>query len=245
MTEKQTHHTTRAQTSNLFKESSFTPRNEIKAILWDVDGTLVNSEPLFQIAIVEWTKKQGHEMDEAFIASWLAKTAEDTFDIICKKFAITDQDFTSFLNELIIFMTENFKKIPLMSEKLPQILKHIQDKGIRQAVVSNGQKELVSKSVDVVGREFFEFDLAIEETIEGKPAPTPYLMAAKKMGLDPKNCIAIEDSATGVASALAAGMHVIASPSNDNFIKLYSSTFQSADLVVRSIDDVDWDTILK
>ncbi len=236
---------TTQQPTNLFAQTSFTPIDSIKAVFWDVDGTLVNSEPLFEHAVKVFCKNHNYDLSPEFIAKWAGTTLEATFNLIVLDFEATHLNFIDFKNEIMAYVIDNFEKAAHMFETLPDTLAMIQNRDIRQAVVSNGQRAIVSKSVQSVGEHFFEFSLAIEDTVDGKPSPTPYLMAAEKMGIPPQNCLVIEDSAAGLTSGLKAGMNVIASPSNHSYFMNNLETFQKAHLLIDRLERVDWDIVLR
>lgn len=235
---------TTQQPSDLFTQTSFTPLAPIKAVFWDVDGTLVNSEPLFEHAVKVFCERSGYHLSPEFIAKWAGTTLEATFNLIVKDFEADHLIFEPFKEEVMTHVITNFDKAVFMFDTLPDTLGLIQSKGVRQAAVSNGQREAVLKSVTNVGSHYFEFALAIEDTVDGKPSPTPYLMAAEKMGIAPENCLVIEDSAAGLTAGLRAGMNVIASPSNSTYFKNNLDSFKQAHLLIDTIERVDWHTLL-
>lgn len=83
------------------------------------------------------------------------------------------------------------------------------------ALVSASPRRVVDLVLAAIGRDWFAVTLAAEDTARTKPAPDPYLAAAERLGLDPADCVAVEDTPTGVASATAAGCAVLAVPSTD------------------------------
>jgi HAD superfamily hydrolase (TIGR01509 family) len=82
------------------------------------------------------------------------------------------------------------------------------------AVASGGHREIVIKTLDALGlTEFFETVVGMEDVERGKPAPDPFLEAARRLGVEPEACLVFEDSPTGIDAAKAAGMQYVFVPS--------------------------------
>ncbi|MER5421542.1 HAD family hydrolase [Streptosporangium roseum] len=84
--------------------------------------------------------------------------------------------------------------------------------GVPVALVSASPRRIVDMVLRTVGAERFRLVVAAEDTVRGKPLPDPYLRAAAALGVDPAECVAVEDSPTGLAAARAAGCRVVAVP---------------------------------
>jgi HAD superfamily hydrolase (TIGR01509 family) len=95
----------------------------------------------------------------------------------------------------------------------PQALRMVRASGLATALVTSTERVLVELALDSIGREFFDVTVCGDEVPATKPAPDPYLAAAAQLGLRPWQCIAVEDSPTGAASATAAGCTVLVVPS--------------------------------
>jgi beta-phosphoglucomutase-like phosphatase (HAD superfamily) len=80
------------------------------------------------------------------------------------------------------------------------------------ALVTNTRRELTERALNSIGRHYFSASVCGDEVAAAKPAPDPYLKAAQLLGLDPADCLAIEDSVTGAASAQDAGCPVLVVP---------------------------------
>ena len=80
------------------------------------------------------------------------------------------------------------------------------------ALVTNTRRALTEKALNSIGRHYFSVTVCGDEVTDGKPAPDPYLRAAELLGMDPGDCLAIEDSVTGTAAAEAAGCPVLVIP---------------------------------
>jgi beta-phosphoglucomutase-like phosphatase (HAD superfamily) len=84
--------------------------------------------------------------------------------------------------------------------------------GVTMALVTNTRRALTEKALNSIGRHYFTVTVCGDEVPEGKPSPDPYLRAAELLGLEPEQCLAIEDSVTGTTAAEAAGCAVLVVP---------------------------------
>ncbi len=118
-----------------------------------------------------------------------------------------------------------------------QAVRGLAEAGFRLALASSSNRELIDTVLRELGlTELFEVTVSSEEVARGKPAPDVYVEAAARLGVDPARCLAVEDSASGIRSAHAAGMRVIAYPNRhyppaDDALALAAATVTSvADL---------------
>jgi HAD superfamily hydrolase (TIGR01509 family) len=93
-----------------------------------------------------------------------------------------------------------------------EMLCALQTAGVPMALVTNTRRGLTEKALNSIGRHYFSVSVCGDEVPTGKPAPDPYLRAAQLLGLDPGDCLAVEDSVTGAASAEGAGCPVLVVP---------------------------------
>jgi beta-phosphoglucomutase-like phosphatase (HAD superfamily) len=92
------------------------------------------------------------------------------------------------------------------------LLKEILELGIPVGLVSASPRPIVDAVLNGLGKSYYQFSISASDVIRSKPFPDPYLLAADKLNVDISECIVLEDSATGVASATAAGAYVVAVP---------------------------------
>lgn len=211
--------------------------NKIKAILFDLDGVIVDSEPLHFEAHKKALEYFGIElMLEDYLKFGLAKGDESLYKNISEKFDVPiDREKISSLKR------EYYKEI--FNEKgmmVPGILEALQNfsRKYELAVVSSGL--LVGFVVDKfdIGK-YFKIFVTGENIKRVKPFPDIYLEALEKMGLSKEECVAIEDSKTGVEAAKSAGIKCIAIP--NEFTK--NQDFSKADVVLSGIKEVNEDFI--
>ena len=182
-----------------------------QAILFDHDGTLVDTEPVWAAAKVELAAEFG--------GVW---TAQDTLDCLgySMKFTLDrlrergvnlpDQQIN---DRLVGKVRAALADSPV--EFLPGIerfLVQVRDAGIPAAIVTNATTAVAQRTADAAPEGTFSVVIGNDETTHPKPNPQPYLLAAQRLGVDPSQCVAIEDSPSGVRSATDAGMKVIVVP---------------------------------
>ena len=94
-----------------------------------------------------------------------------------------------------------------------RLLEETSAAGVPRALVSSSLRVVVDAVLDAIGREHLPVTVSGDDVARTKPYPDPYLLAARTLGVDPADCVALEDSATGAASARAAGCYTVAVPS--------------------------------
>lgn len=220
----------------------FTPKATIQAIFWDVDGTLVLTEELHHLSLVKACADYGVTIPDDEFQNIQGLTQDQCYKHLSARYDLPPHDVNEWKHKVEIYYNDLMSHMEVTFESLPQLLKDIAVSTVRQAAVSNGEKNDVKLSIDMIGADLFEFYLSIDDTIDGKPAPTPYLMAAEKMGIASENCLVVEDSMPGVQSGIAAGMNVITRPYA--FYEENKHIYDQADLVVDDFEKVDWHKIL-
>ncbi|MGW2251297.1 HAD family hydrolase [Kitasatospora sp. NPDC001660] len=182
------------------------------AVLFDMDGTLVDTEHLWWEAAAELADELHHSLTDQDAPEVLGRAVEHTAAHLHR---VTGTDRTE--AELAERLGESFAG-KVAAETVPRpgalaLLASLRDAQVPTALVSASPRRVVDLVLGTIGRHWFTVTLAAEDTERTKPAPDPYLAAAERLGLDPAACVAVEDTPTGVASASAAGCAVLAVPS--------------------------------
>lgn len=229
---------------NLFQETSFTPKAPIKAILWDLDGTLVDTEALSEIALHKLLAELNVKFDPNDRAQLIGRTMKMNYDFHNEKYGVPIEYDEFFERKMAIYMAM-LEDLPPRFPSAPNLINKIhQCDHIKQAIVSNGEGKAVRKSALIYGHDKFEFILSIDETVDGKPSPTPYLMGAEKIGVPIENCLVVEDTPTGLKSAINAGAQTIIAPSDHRGFDKNIDIYKKADLLIDDLEKVDWETLL-
>jgi len=179
-----------------------------QALLFDLDGTLVDSDPLHHRAFAHFLEPAGHTVDEAFFHERIhGRTVPEIFAELmpgedpARLDAAKEEKFRTLLEDYDLPVTPG----------AAALLEAADAKGIPAAIATNGSHanaEAVLRRIGFTPR--FKAVVSAEHCARGKPSPDPFLRAAERGGADPRRCRAFEDSGAGIASARAAGTTVVA-----------------------------------
>ncbi|GAA2222907.1 HAD family phosphatase [Streptomyces nogalater] len=184
----------------------------LQAVLLDMDGTLVDTEGFWWDVEVEVFASLGHTLDETWrhvvVGGPMTRSAG---------FLIEATGADIGLSDLTVLLNEGFESridggLPLMPGAA-RLLAELHAHEIPTALVSASHRRIIDRVLSVLGPHHFALSIAGDEVSRTKPFPDPYLLAAAGLGADPARCAVIEDTATGVAAAEAAGCRVVAVPS--------------------------------
>ncbi|WP_027941760.1 HAD family hydrolase [Amycolatopsis taiwanensis] len=189
----------------------------LAAVLWDMDGTLVDSEKLWDVAIyaaAEWLG--GTLTDEqrlTLVGSNMTATAR--YLLAVTGHAPTDEAIVRTGDWIRDRAAEEFATALPWRPGAREALVALRVAGLPMALVTSTERVLTELALDTLGREFFETIVCGDE-VDGlnKPHPEPYLRAARLLGVDPARCVAVEDSSPGTESAVAAGCTVLVVPND-------------------------------
>ncbi|MBF6443229.1 HAD family phosphatase [Nocardia farcinica] len=186
----------------------------LAAVLWDMDGTLLDSEKLWDIAVRELAVELGTEMTDEVRHALVGASGPNALRILFDGLGVDPT--TEALREAADFLERRVGD--LMTGPIPwrpgaaDALALVRAAGLPSALVTNTIRSLTEFGLDTLGRHHFDVSVCSDEVAEGKPAPDPYLRAAELLGVDPRHCVAVEDSPTGARAATAAGCAVIVVP---------------------------------
>ncbi|MFD4714002.1 HAD family hydrolase [Streptomyces sp. NPDC058430] len=184
----------------------------LQAVLLDMDGTLVDTEGFWWDAEVAVFGSLGHALDEAWREVVVGGPMTRSAGFLIEA---TGADIT--LPELTVLLNDGFEErissvLPLMPGAA-RLLAELAAHDVPTALVSASHRRIIDRVLTSLGPQHFALTVAGDEVERTKPYPDPYLLAAAGLGADPARCAVIEDTATGVAAAEAAGCHVVAVPS--------------------------------
>jgi HAD superfamily hydrolase (TIGR01509 family) len=178
------------------------------AVLWDMDGTLVDSE--------EYWLSSEQNLAQEFNGTW---NAQDGLDLI----GMSLYDSTKVMkakmglelepDEIINRLTDDV--VAQLQVSIPwrpgaqELLRELKKRGVKTALVTMSMKRMAESVASQIPFKAFDVIVAGDMVTLGKPHPEPYLMAARLLGVAPEDCVAFEDSHTGLTSAEAAGTKAI------------------------------------
>ncbi|MEI5099652.1 HAD family phosphatase [Streptomyces sp. PmtG] len=193
-------------------ETPLAEGSALQAVLLDMDGTLVDTEGFWWDAEVEVFAALGHTLDEGWrdvvVGGPMSRSAG--FLIEATGADITLAELTTLLNDG--FEDRISRTLPLMPGAA-RLLAELSVHEVPMALVSASHRRIIDRVLDSIGAHHFSLTVAGDEVTRTKPHPDPYLIAASGLGAEPGRCAVIEDTATGVAAAEAAGCRVLAVPS--------------------------------
>ncbi|NIH80536.1 HAD family hydrolase [Amycolatopsis viridis] len=189
----------------------------LAAVLWDMDGTLVDSEKLWDVALYECAEWLGGTLSTeqrlTLVGSNMDATASYLLTVTGHEPAPAAVARTG---AWIRDRTAN-----LFADELPwrpgarEALASVRRAGLASALVTSTERALTELALNTIGRDFFDATVCGDEVGgRNKPDPEPYLRAARLLGVDPARCVAVEDSPPGAASAAAAGCVVLVVPND-------------------------------
>ncbi len=188
----------------------------LKAIFWDMDGTMVDSEPLWGIATYELSEKLGRRLTPELRATTVGGHFAHTFSVAAKwaGYEVKPGDEERYKTWMFSRMQEIFTEHLSPRPGIQPLLEDLHSRGIPMMVTTNTERSLANTEIDIVGSQYFVGSVCGDEVSAPKPDPSMYLTAAAMLGLDPAECLVFEDSEAGMTSALAAGCTLIAVSEN-------------------------------
>ncbi|MCF7872020.1 HAD family phosphatase [Candidatus Woesearchaeota archaeon] len=181
----------------------------IKAILFDRDGVILDSEHTNIAAATKTFKELGIEITKEDVQQIIAKHPKDYLTYFHSKYKFSEEDFIKKGMKNYLDMLEHVK----FFEKTVELVKKLKQEGYKTGLVTSSDRNNTLEIIEKAGLEkYFETIVTLDEVNNRKPHPEPYFLAAKNLNVKPEECLVIEDSQQGVESAKAAGMKCIAAP---------------------------------
>jgi HAD superfamily hydrolase (TIGR01509 family) len=181
-------------------------------VLFDMDGTLVDSEKVWDIALSELAERAGGKLSQAAREAMIGSPMSRTMQIFRDDLGRPDRPERPDVEWLTARVFELFAQGLVWRPGALELLLAVRAAGVPTALVTSTGRQLVEVALETLGRENFDVVVVGDEVKAPKPDPEPYRTAADLLGVPIAECVAVEDSPTGVASALAAGAAVLAVP---------------------------------
>ena len=209
----------------------------MSAILFDMDGTLIDSEPLWLEAEIEIMEELGCNWDQQDQINCLGGPIDKTENYMQDR-SNNIKPFGYFTKKLDDVME---KKLSTKLNLIPNALEIINDckrSELKIALVTASSGRLMKAVLKRFPVGIFDAVVSYDDVKRSKPDPEPYLLAAKTLGVDITNCVVLEDSLTGVQSGLSAGAQVIGIP---HLVKMPSNPNLR---VVESLSEINMDRLI-
>lgn len=207
-------------------------RAPIRAVLWDIDGTLLDSEPNHHRAFLAVCRAKGLAMSEAEASSFVGISYRDVYSQL-SRFGSVDFTFDDLMGAIQADYLAHMAMVT-PREGAVELVRRFGRMGLRQACVSNSPRPVIEANLALVDLPELEFAVGREDVVLGKPDPEGYLIAAQRLEVDPAACAVVEDSPAGVLAGHRAGMLTVAWPQNPDLV------FGRVDHLVEHPADLDW-----
>ena len=187
---------------------------EIKAVLFDMDGLMVDTESLSTEAFINSAKAQGYNMTKEETLKVLGFTKANIYQFWIDYFQGTNVDGKKLVDDHYeyienVLYTVGPEKMPYVEE----LLKYLRENNYKIAVASSSDTADIKNNLEKTKLEKYIDEIASGAEVEnGKPAPDVFLLAAKRLGVDPKDCLILEDSKAGIKAGKASGARVFMVP---------------------------------
>ncbi len=184
---------------------------DLAAVLFDMDGTLVDTEKLWDVALREFGARYGG-LSDAARAAMLGSSSATMMALLQVDLGLSHRQVADGEAWITTRMGELFAETVPWRPGAAELLVAVRAARVPTALVTNTARALVDVALRTMGAENFDAVLCGDEVAASKPDPEHYLAAARALHVDPAQCVAIEDSPTGLASARAAGCVLLAIP---------------------------------
>lgn len=214
----------------------------LEAIIFDMDGVLVDSEYTYFQSKSQILSEAGHEVEDSYHFQFMGTTSDYMWEKMKQEFYLPlsvaeyIQQMTALRQAMI--KRDGIRVIPHVQE----FVKGLSQAGLKLAVASSSSLAEIKVNLAEIGlSEYFSEVVSTEEVEHSKPAPDVYLAAAERIGIVPENCLGIEDTKNGTGAVRNAGM-VCVGFANPAFPK---QDLAFADRVVSSFSELDADSLTK
>ena len=187
---------------------------EIKAVLFDMDGLMVDTESLSTEAFINSAKAQGYNMTKEETLKVLGFTKANIYQFWIDYFQGTNVDGKKLVDDHYeyienVLYTVGPEKMPYVEE----LLKYLRENNYKIAVASSSDTADIKNNLEKTKLEKYIDEIASGAEVEnGKPAPDVFLLAAERLDVDPKDCLILEDSKAGIKAGKASGAMVFMVP---------------------------------
>lgn len=207
----------------------------MKAFIFDMDGVIIDSEPVHKQVIKEVLLKNNIIVDNDEFNKLIGMTSTSVFSYFINKHHLpyTPEEMTN--NHMTFFKNYIIEHQLKPIDGITNLLEQLKTSQIPLAIASSSPLDVIEFVVKAFNIDkYFKFLVSGEDLVHGKPAPDIYLKTAKKLVVDPKNCVVLEDSKNGSIAAKDAGMFCIgfANPNSGN------QDLSRADIIIKQISDI-------
>jgi mannitol-1-/sugar-/sorbitol-6-/2-deoxyglucose-6-phosphatase len=215
----------------------------IKAVIFDMDGVLIDSEPLWKIGEKKAFAKVGISLTTEMCNLTMGYRSNEVVDYWYEKFPWEGISKIEVEEDMVKSVTDEIRYKGKAMVGVDQALNIFKENNFKIGLASSSSSKIINVVIDQLGiRHFFDVVQSAENEEYGKPHPAVFLQAAAKLKVHPTHCLVIEDSVNGVIAAKAARMKVMAIPDHS---LAGDKRFAIADLMMSSLNHLDISEIMK
>ena len=210
---------------------------EIKAVLFDMDGLMIDTESLSTEAFINSAKAQGYNMTKEETLKVLGFTKASIYQFWIDYFQGTNVDGKKLVDDHYeyienVLYTVGPEKMPYVEE----LLKYLRENNYKIAVASSSDTADIKNNLEKTKLEKYIDEIASGAEVEnGKPAPDVFLLAAKRLGVEAKDCLILEDSKAGIKAGKASGAKVFMVP---DMFTVDKECEETADRILKNLGEV-------
>ncbi|UKN00104.1 hexitol phosphatase HxpB [Paracrocinitomix mangrovi] len=215
----------------------------MKAVIFDMDGVLIDSEPLWKIAEIEGFGRVGLDLTHTDCEETVGLRIDEVVKMWHNKVGWEGRSLQEVEEDIVAVLIREIKAQGRALDGVYESLEAIQSKGLKIGLATSSANrilEVVLDKLEIAG--FFHSVHSAENESHGKPHPAVFLSAAQKLDIHPTDCLVIEDSLNGVIAAKAARMKVVAVPEKSH---QYDERLKLADLIIPSLNHLDLEGLQK
>ncbi|MGQ0794287.1 MAG: HAD family hydrolase [Deltaproteobacteria bacterium] len=212
----------------------------IKAVIFDMDGVMIDSEPLWEKTERILLGRRGIDYNPSYRDKIVGLNQQDSGALLVRTFNLPET-VDDIIGERIAILLGIYETELRLMDGLIRLLEELRDGGMSLAVASSSPNRVIKfvlEKFNLGG--FFDTVVAGEFVPNGKPHPDIYLYTARKLSAEPEECAVIEDSINGLRAAKSAGMRCIAAPDK----RLSQAEFAAADIIVPSVSEINLNLVL-
>ncbi|MFD7027047.1 HAD family hydrolase [Streptomyces sp. NPDC059917] len=184
----------------------------LQAVLFDMDGTLVDTEGVWLEVVEASAARRGRALDPVRRTAVTGRSVEDAAALLARHLDAGEAELAA---ELGRGFAARLAAGTVPRPGALRLLAALRAEAVPTGLVSASPRAVVDQVAGTLDGHRFDVLFGAEDTVRTKPEPDPYLAAALALGAAPERCVAVEDSPTGIASALAAGCRVLGVPSTE------------------------------
>ena len=213
----------------------------MKTIIFDMDGILIDSEPLWKIAEIEAFSKVGLNTTETDFEESVGLRIDEVVKLWHAKVRWTNKTVKEVEDDIVNIL---IREIKIQGKELPgvtNLLKDLKSNGYKIGLATSSYQRIIDAVLEKLNiGEYFDICHSAEHEIHGKPHPSVFITTAEKLGVSPIDCLVFEDSLNGVIAAKSARMKVIAVPEHSNS---YNPKLIVADKIIDSLANFDLESV--